>query len=126
MKLLIVGLGVGVTESLREFITRRVHFTLGRFAPQVERVTARVTDVNGPRGGTDKCCRMEVKLQALNSVSSVARADNMEEAAAMAAERLARGVARALERRQQAKRRPGGPRADPREDAENSALGKWK
>jgi hypothetical protein len=69
---------------------------------------------------------MEVKLQALNSVSSVARADNMEEAAAMAAERLRRGVARALERRQQAKRRPGISLAGPREDAENSALWKWK
>lgn len=126
MKLLIVGRGTGVTENLREFITRRVHFALGRFAPHVERVTARVTDVNGPRGGTDKCCRMEVKLQALDSVSSVARADNLEEAAAMAAERLGRGVARALERRQQAKRRPGVSMAGPREDAENGAFLKWE
>ena len=124
MKLLIVGRGTGVSEDLREFITRRVHFALGRFASQVERVTTRVADVNGPRGGTDKCCRMEVKLHALDSVSSVARADSLEEAAARAADRLGRGVARALGRRHQAKRRPDVSMAGPREDAKNGAS--WK
>lgn len=119
MKLLVVGQRTGVTEELREFIARRLHFALGRFAPRVERVTARVADVNGPRGGTDKRCRMEVKLRGLGSVSSEAHAADVEEAAAFAAERLARGVARALERRQQAKRRPGVSMAGPREEAEN-------
>lgn len=124
MKLLIVGRGTDVSEDLREFITRRIHFALGRFDPQVERVTARVADLNGPRGGTDKCCRMEVKLRALDRVASVARADNLEEAAALAAERLGRSVTRALERRQQAKRRPGVSMAGPREGAENDVSRK--
>ena len=124
MKLLVVGQRTNVTEDLREFITRRLHFALGRFAPQVERVTARVADVNGPRGGTDKRCRMEVKLRGLGSVSSEAHADDVEEAAAFAAERLGRGVARSLERRQQAKRRPGVSMAGPREGVENAKRSK--
>jgi putative sigma-54 modulation protein len=119
VKLLVVGQRRGVTEEVHDFITRRLHFALGRFAPQVERVTAQVADVNGPRGGTDKRCRMEVKLRGLGSVSSEAHADDVEEAAALAAERLGRGVARALERRQQTKRRPGVSLAGPRAGAES-------
>ena len=40
MKLLVVGEKTSLTEGLHDLITRRLHFTLGRFAPEIERVTA--------------------------------------------------------------------------------------
>ena len=119
MKLLVVGERASVSESLHDFITRRLHFVLGRFAPEVERVTARVEDVNGPRGGMDKRCRMEVKLRGMGNVPGEACADDFEAAVAFAAERLGRGVARALERRSHKKRRPGVSMAGARESAED-------
>jgi putative sigma-54 modulation protein len=119
MKLLVVGERTSVSQGLHDFITRRLHFVLGRFAPEVERVTARVEDVNGPRGGMDQRCRMEVKLRGLENVFSEARAEDMEAAVAFAAESLGRGVARAVERRRHTKRRPGVSMAGPRETAEN-------
>ena len=39
MKLLVVGERTSVSEGLHDFITRRLHFMLGRSAPEVERVT---------------------------------------------------------------------------------------
>lgn len=120
MKLFVVGETTSVTEGLHDFIRRRLHFALGRFAPEVERVTTRVGDVNGPRGGADKRCRMEVKLRGLAHVLSEARADDVEAAVAFAAERLGRGVARALERRHHTRRRPGVSMAGPRESTENN------
>lgn len=119
MKLLVVGEKTSVSEGLHDFITRRLHFALGRFAPEIERVTTRVGDVNGPRGGVDQRCRMEVKLRGLENVLSEARAADVEAAVAFAAERLGRGVARALERRRHTKRRLGVSMAGPRESAEN-------
>ena len=119
VKLIIVGERNSVSKDLHDFITRRLHFALGRFAPEIERVTTRVEDVNGPRGGVDQHCRMEVKLRGLENVLSEARADDVEEAVAFAAEGLGRGVARALERRRHAKRRPGVSMAGPRETVEN-------
>jgi len=101
VKLLVVGEKTSVTEGLHDLITRRLHFTLGRFAPEIERVTARIGDLNGPRGGADKRCRLEVKLRGLGNVLSEACADDLAAAVAFAAERLGRGVARALERRSQ-------------------------
>ena len=126
MKLLVVGEKTMVSDGLHDFITRRLHVVLGRFAPEVERVTARVADVNGPRGGTDKRCRMEGKLRGLGNVRGGACADDEEAAVAFAAERLGRGVARALERRSHKKRRPGVSMAGPRESAENGQRPKKK
>jgi ribosome-associated translation inhibitor RaiA len=119
MRLFVVGEKAGVGEGLHDFITRRLHFVLGRFAPEVERVTARIDDVNGPRGGADKRCRMEVRLRGLGNVLGEACAVDFEAAVAFAAERLGRGVARALGRRSQKKRRPGESMAGPRESPEN-------
>ncbi len=119
MKLRVVGESISVSEGLRDFVTRRLEFALGRFTPEVERVTTRVGDVNGPRGGVDKRCRMVVKLRGLDSVLSEARADDLETVVALAAERLARGVARALERRCHRRRRPGVSMAGPDDSAEN-------
>ena len=105
MKLLVVGEKTSAPEGLHNFITRRLHFALGRFAPEVERVTARVEDVNGPRGGMDKRCRMDVKLRGMGNVPGEACADDFEAAVAFAAERVGSGVVRALERRRHRTRR---------------------
>ena len=78
VKLLVVGEKMRVRESLHDAVTRRLYFALGRFAPQIERVTARVGDMNGPRGGVDKQCRIEVKLRGLETVVREARADDLE------------------------------------------------
>ena len=125
MKLHVVGENMHVSEDVRDYVTRRLEFALGRFTPEVERVTTRVGDVNGPRGGVDKRCRMEVKLRGLQSILSEARANDLEVAVALAAERLARGVARALERRHHTRRRPGVSMAGPDELAENGNQ-RWK
>jgi len=117
VKLLVVGEKMRVRESLHDFVTRRLYFALGRFAPQIERVTARVGDMNGPRGGVDKQCRIEVKLRDLETVVREARADDLEEAASRSAESVERGVARAVERSRHKRRRPGVSMAGPREPA---------
>ncbi|MHB0961410.1 MAG: HPF/RaiA family ribosome-associated protein [Pirellulaceae bacterium] len=119
MKLRVVGESISVSEGLREFVARRLEYALGRFAPEIEYVTIRVGDVNGPRGGVDKRCRMEVKLRGLQSILSDVRADDLEVAVAFAAERLGKGVARALERRHHTRRRPGVSMAGRDQPAEN-------
>jgi ribosome-associated translation inhibitor RaiA len=120
VKLLVIGEKSSVSEGLHDFITRRLCFVLGRFGPEIERVTVRVGDLNGPRGGgADKRCHLEVKLRGLGDVLGEACAGDYEAAVAFAAERLGRGVGRALERRNHKKRRPGVSMAGPRESAEN-------
>ena len=41
---------------------------LGKFASSIERVTLRLSDVNGPKGGVDHKCLIKVVLSGLPSV----------------------------------------------------------
>jgi ribosomal subunit interface protein len=90
--------GFTLTRALRSAVERRVEFALDRHADRISRVRVHLGDVNGPRGGADKSCRVEVRMRGGRSVRvSVVDADAY---AAMnaAVHRVARAVARALER----------------------------
>jgi putative sigma-54 modulation protein len=44
------------SPALAEHTTRKIHQHLSRFAHRLRNVEARLSDVNGPRGGCDKRC----------------------------------------------------------------------
>lgn len=50
------------SEQLAWFARRRLMFALDRFAPRIREVAVRVRDENGPRGGVDQHCSLEIKL----------------------------------------------------------------
>ena len=47
--------------ALRGLVERRVHFVMRRVSAQLARVRVLLSDVNGPRGGVDKHCLLELK-----------------------------------------------------------------
>lgn len=101
MRVSISGDRVKVTTSLREYIDRRLHFALGRFGTAIDNVSVRVGDINGPRGGVDKRCRIVVALRAPGS-NPITVDDNDEDlraAVARACNRAGRTVARAVQRK---------------------------
>ena len=61
--------------QLRELAERRVRFVMRRLSWLIPRAKVRLTDVNGPRGGVDKCCRLELKTDHIGivSITSMAR-----------------------------------------------------
>ena len=60
--------GSALDDDQREYVARKLGMKLGKFASSIERVSVRVTDVNGPRGGADQRCRIKVVLSGLPSV----------------------------------------------------------
>ncbi len=50
--------GFSVTAAIRSYTHRRLDFALGRFAGRIQRVNVFLGDVNGPKGGVDKLCRI--------------------------------------------------------------------
>ena len=48
-------------QASRLSAERRLSFALGRFAHRIRTVRLVVADQNGPRGGPDKLCRVDVR-----------------------------------------------------------------
>jgi hypothetical protein len=61
--------------QLRPLAERRVRFVMRRLAWLVPRAKVQLSDLNGPRGGVDKRCQVELKTERNGTVvvTSVAR-----------------------------------------------------
>ncbi|KQV85527.1 HPF/RaiA family ribosome-associated protein [Rhizobacter sp. Root1221] len=61
--------------ELRDLTERRVRFVLRRVGWLVPRAEVQMSDVNGPRGGIDKRCQVELRTDGAGSVvvTSVAK-----------------------------------------------------
>lgn len=61
--------------ELRDLTERRVRFVLRRLGWLVPRAEVQMSDVNGPRGGIDKRCQVELRTDGAGSVvvTSVAK-----------------------------------------------------
>jgi hypothetical protein len=61
-------IGVDLDPTDRESIRRKLGRRLSKFGASIERISVRLTDINGPRGGIDKICRIKVVLSGQPSV----------------------------------------------------------
>lgn len=61
-------IGGAIDEEDRDYIARKLGMRLGKFASAIERISVRLSDVNGPRGGSDQKCQIKVVLSGLPSV----------------------------------------------------------
>jgi CBS domain-containing protein len=91
--------GVKLSPADRAYLRRRLGMKFGKFSLSIERVTVRVRDVNGPRGGVDKVCRIKVVLPGLPSVVYESRGASHRVAINRALDGAERAVRRALGRR---------------------------
>jgi putative sigma-54 modulation protein len=97
MKIEIRGSTVPISEALEEHILRKLDFALRRFADRLDRVVVRLVDLNGPKGGIDKRCRIAARLMSpVPSVIVEATDADAYMAVSQAAARLEERVARTL------------------------------
>lgn len=89
---------VTLDEGTLEWIERRLQFALGRFAGRIRRVQVILSNINGPRGDTDKQCRVRITLIAKGEILVDDVDATVEAVTAHAVDRAARSVARWLER----------------------------
>lgn len=79
---------------LRELAEKRARFTMRRLTWLVPRVKVTLSDVNGPRGGVDKLCRIELRTYRAGDVLVTALGRNWRTALDNALTRAARVVVR--------------------------------
>ena len=83
----------------RAYIRRKLGRTLGKFSDSIERVSVRTEDVNGPRGGVDRVCRIKVVLSGMPSIVFESRDAALHAAVDGALTGVERSVRRAIQRR---------------------------
>jgi ribosome-associated translation inhibitor RaiA len=88
----------GVDEELREYVHQRAGFKLGKYAPQVDRISVRFEDLNGPKGGPDSRCAVKVALSRHESVVVEVVEADYRQAFDHAMDATERAVRRTLER----------------------------
>ncbi len=101
-----------LSRSLKEKLERRLHFALARFGDRIRRISAILDDINGPRGGEDQHCRIEVSLVPSGTIMAEATDAEVTSAVGRAVERVARRVRDTLERKRAMRMRTGVPPTD--------------
>jgi len=98
----IEGRGVRITQAGRSHVQRTVSMSIGRFIRHIRSIVVLLEDVNGPRGGIDKRCRLDLRLRPSGRLSSSANSTDIGVAVMKAARR-----ARALLQRRRQRARAG-------------------
>ncbi len=82
-----------------DYVQRKLCNKLVRFGSFIERVSVRVKDVNGPRGGVDQLCRIKVVMRGQPSVIFESRDSSLNAAVDVALAGVQRAVRRTTARR---------------------------
>lgn len=96
--------GFRMSDALQRYAERRLGFALRKFAGDLGRVTVRLSDLNGPRGGADKRCQITAGVLPARAVSLQAVDSDLYAAIDRAAARLERALARCLGRTRESRR----------------------
>jgi len=81
-------------DELRDVAQRRARFVFRRLAWLIPNATVQFSDVNGPRGGIDKRCQVEIKSDVVGTVVVASVAHDWRTALDKALSRAARFLMR--------------------------------
>ncbi|MBB2486358.1 HPF/RaiA family ribosome-associated protein [Mitsuaria sp. WAJ17] len=93
-----------LATELRELAERRVRFVLRRVGWLVPRAEVQMSDVNGPRGGIDKRCQVELRTDGAGPVVVACMASDWRTALDKALARAARFLMRLWRRSSDSRR----------------------
>jgi putative sigma-54 modulation protein len=92
-----------VSDRLQEHIERQLNFALGQFESWISGTAVHLEDVNGPKGGIDKQCRILVNLKGGKTLKVEDIDADFTIAVNRAADRLGQVVSREVDKRREKK-----------------------
>ena len=101
-----------LTEALRSHAERRLRFALTCCDDHIQRIVMRLSDINGPRGGVDKCCHLRVMLDGLPDVVIEDIEADLYVSIDRATDRAGRTLVRKIDRQQSLLRQSRPPSLD--------------
>jgi putative sigma-54 modulation protein len=85
-----------LSEALSRYVKNKVQIMLSRYEAKISRVDVSLFDINGPKGGEDKCCKIVVKINSASSVVLQETAEDLYDAINTCTRRGRRAVKRQL------------------------------
>lgn len=85
VRLTLRGRGIACTAELQKLVGKRLLSAIGRFARRIRAITVVLEDENGPRGGIDQRCRIDIRLKREGRLRTSGRALSQHAAIAQAA-----------------------------------------
>ncbi|HEX9171762.1 MAG TPA: HPF/RaiA family ribosome-associated protein [Telluria sp.] len=98
MRIVIQADGFVLTEALRAYAEQRVATALGWAGRRMRKLAVSLSDINGPRGGIDKRCKIQLRLDGGQEVVIEDTEADLYVAIDRAAERADRALVRRVER----------------------------
>ena len=95
MQVDIQSLGFSLTPALSAYARKRIDYKLGFASIRISRLVVRFSDINGSRGGNDKCCLIELRVKGASDIVI----EDVEEDLYVAIDRAIERAKRALVRR---------------------------
>lgn len=89
------------SAELRKLAEHRASFVMRRLTWMVPSAKIHMSDVNGPRGGVDKCCKVELRTESSGTVIVTSLSRDWRSALDAALLRAARGLVRLWRRSNQ-------------------------
>ena len=89
----------GLDEEVSHRAERQLRLSLSRFIGAVSRVRVTFFDVNGPKGGLDKRCRITAKMKTAGQMVVQDNGHDYTEALSLCLDKLTRALRREVERR---------------------------
>jgi ribosome-associated translation inhibitor RaiA len=100
MELSIRTRSVELTDEIRDLVTRRIELALDTFEDRIKSCLVYLMDLNGPKGGVDKICQIDIQVQGVGDLV-------VREAGSTVAAALSRATRRAKYRVSEALREAG-------------------
>ncbi len=97
---------------MRDVALDRMRFTLRRLSGLVPHAKIQLSDVNGPRGGVDKRCQVELKTQTAGTLVISALANNWRTALDQSLTRASKVLTHTMQRKHQPARERNTPLKD--------------
>lgn len=98
MNLQIQAQDFALTDGLRQHVSTRLDYALNHGREIITRIVVRLSDINGPRGGLDKCCSIEVRIKGASTLVVEDTQADLYVAIDRASERIGRTLDRRLAR----------------------------
>ncbi len=95
-----------LTEGLKAHIQRKLKFALSRMESHITAISVCLSDVNGPKGGLDALCQLQVSIANMEDIVIKDRQTDLYCAIDRAMQRASRTVARKVARQQKLQKHP--------------------